>query len=168
LEPELATWAEQTAANLYVSVLDFVETGDFLQYKATTMCVALQFAVIAWRFYFRSPASRRPKRSASDLTWFVPVFVWGIESLRHAHWFAFDAPVRGIAPSGYLFLPRAELTGFILGAVLLACFLAEYLAHRVGCAGRQPQATLPLPVAAAVFGVQSTWCLLLLAFTYHP
>ena len=151
-----------------VDLRDFFYTGDFLQYRVTLLCVALAFGAIAWRARFGGPGPRPRPRAPSDLTWFVPVFVWGIESLRHALWWLFDAPFRGIAKSPYLLLPRAELTSFILGAVLLACFLAEYVAHRVGCAGREPQATLPLPVFAAVLGVQWTWGVLLLGFTFRP
>lgn len=140
-------------------------TGDFLQYPVTLLCVALEFAAIAWRACFRGSAPPPQPRAASDLTWFVPVFVWGIESLRHGLWWIYEAPFRGIAAGPHLLVLRAGLTCIIMVAVLLACFLAEYLADRVGCAGREPQATLPLPVFAAVLGVQWAWGVLLLGFT---
>jgi hypothetical protein len=141
---------------------------DLFLYKFTILCVVTQFGAIVW---WSRPSRRRQSRAPrppSDAFWFLPVFVWGLESLRHCAWWVFEGQFRGIgvavAKTLPAFLPRIMLTELMLGITLCGCFLAENVAHRGNLAARIPQATLPLSVVAAIVGVQWAWGLLVLAF----
>jgi hypothetical protein len=103
-----------------------------------------------------TPPSVRP---ASDMTWFIPVFIWGLESLHHLVWWIGE-------PHGFCFGPppaatfeRAELTSVLMVGALAASFLSEHQARRHHRPARAPQATIPIAVLAALTGVQWTWAL---------
>jgi hypothetical protein len=99
--------------------------------------------------------------------YFVPIYIWGIESLAHAHWWAFRASFRGIAPN--LLWIGAEQGVYslgVLGMTAAACILAEYFAARTGMRTRAGRGTVPLPVVAGVSAVGMAWYCLLLFFVW--
>jgi hypothetical protein len=54
---------------------------DIFQYKLTFLYIVVQLlAVTRWP---RGLGAQPSIRSAADMTWFMPVFVWGLESLHH-------------------------------------------------------------------------------------
>lgn len=136
--------------------------GELFLYKFTILSVIVQLGAIVWWSRPSLPQRRSTPRPPSDAFWFLPVFVWGLESLHHCKWWAFEAPFRGIVKTLLAFLPRIVLTEVMLGATVCGCFLAENLAHRRNLAARTPQATLPLGVVVAIVGVQWVWGLFVL------
>ena len=134
---------------------------DLWQYKLTLLYVALQLAALRWCRKGRRQVLPRP---ASDLTWFVPMFVWGLESLHHLGWWILTSHGYCFGPPFDALLWRWFLSGVLMVGTLIACFVSEFLARRMGWAARPAQATLPLPVVAALLGVHGTWVLGTLLF----
>jgi len=132
---------------------------DVFQYKLTALYVVAQLlAITKWPSRIAPPSAVRP---ASDVTWFLPVFIWGLESLHHLVWWLTE-PHRfcfGIPPAATF--ERAELTSVMMAGALAASFLSERQARRHRRPARAAQATVPLPVVAALIGVQWTWALCL-------
>jgi hypothetical protein len=134
-----------------------------MHYRFTVLCLLAQLSATEWPRKVLRPATVRPP---SDPAWFVPIFVWGIESVRHAHWSLFERPVE------FPYLPdfagQAGLSGLVLALVLAACFFTERRAGRQGLAARAPQVSLPLPVVAAILGAHWCWSVLGIAFISLP
>jgi hypothetical protein len=96
---------------------------DVLQYKLTASYVVAQLLLISkWRARAAPPPS---VRSASDMTWFIPVFIWGLESLHHLVWWLNESHgfCFGIPPAATF--ERAELTSLLMVGALAASFLSE-------------------------------------------
>jgi hypothetical protein len=139
--------------------------ADLYLYKLTAFCIVAQLVAIS-RWPHRR-ATKPPPRPSSDATWFVPVYVWGLESLRHLVWwltephrFCFGLPFSAS-------FQRVELTAIIMAVALAGSFLSERQARRHRRAVREAQAAVPISVVAALFGVQWTWALSL-AILYGP
>jgi hypothetical protein len=136
-------------------------------YRASIIFMVVQLSMIRMRHASEgSPASVacRP----SSMTCFLPVLVWGIESVFHAHRamlgpsrFCFGVPVWAFAQQGLL----SALVGFVL---LCGGFLSENWARRAGWPVRRDRAGLPLGVVAALASVQLVWCSFLMAYLPHP
>jgi hypothetical protein len=132
---------------------------DVLQYKLTASYVVAQLLVIS---RWRSRTATLPSvRSASDLTWFIPVFIWGLESLHHLVWWLSESHGFCFGTPPAATFERAELTSVLMVGALAASFLSEQQARRHHRPARAAQATVPLPVLAALIGVQWTWALCL-------
>ncbi len=136
-----------------------VATRDLLHYRVAP-------AFLIFRFLWLLTAARRgkrnlasPKRPAWDATWFLPVYVGGVESLLHLTWWSGGIAVRGIIPPGICLLEHGALSGLVLLGLLAACIIQEWTAPRVGIAARASVGALPLPVVAALAGVAATWTL---------
>jgi hypothetical protein len=138
---------------------------DVFQYKLTFLYIGVQLlAVTRWP---RRLGAQPSIRSAADMTWFMPVFVWGLESLHHLVWWLSESHgfCFGIPPAATF--ERAELTSVLMVGALAASFLSEHQARRHHRAARPAQATVPLPVLAALMGVEWTWTLVL-SVLYMP
>jgi hypothetical protein len=138
---------------------------DLYHYKLTALYIVAQLLFISrWPHRRVTTSVQRPP---SDATWFVPVFVWGLESLRHLAWWLTDSHgfCFGVPPAATL--ERAKLTSVFMIGALAASFLSEHQARRHHRAVRAAQATVPMSVLAALFGVQWTWALSL-CILYMP
>ena len=122
---------------------------DLYQYKLTILCLLGQLAFA---------------RRAADLAWFVPVYVWGLESLHHLSWWLFGNHGFCWGPPIISFFSRCFLSCLVMAATVGACFASEQWARQNGRAVRPAQATLPVPIVAAILGVQWTWGLHVLVF----
>ena len=129
---------------------------DGWQYKFTVLYLLVQLIAVTAR-RARVQPSRQTIRPASDATWFLPVYVWGIESIHHGYWWLFEAPFGGIAKTVYGLLPRVELSVAVLMVTVGVCFLTEHLARRKGLPCRAAVGAVPLPVVVAVVAVQWIW-----------
>jgi hypothetical protein len=135
------------------------------RYTCSLAYLAAQLVVVRrWRLM----ACVRFPRGASDPTWFVASYLWGVESILHLHVFLFG-------PSRYCFgrpLAAFGLHGTFswgLGALVLGgCFLSEHWARQRGWPVRSAQGTLPLGTVAALLSVQATWALHLVVFIPFP
>src|SRR5512139_1452496 len=102
---------------------------DAWHYKFTLAYLALQLVVTALRTPTESLRRARIPRASWDATWFLPVYIWGLESLRHGYWWLFEVPYTGFEKTVYGFGARVELSGAMLFIALGGCFLAEHLAR---------------------------------------
>lgn len=128
---------------------------DLYHYKLTALYIVAQLLVASrWP---RRPNTPFPQRPPSDATWFVPVFVWGLEALGHLVWWLTDSHgfCFGLPPAATL--ERVKVTTFMMATALAASVLSEHLARRHHRAARAAQATVPVSVLAALLGVQWTW-----------
>lgn len=104
---------------------------------------------------FRRPLVRvRP--SPWESAWFVPIYVWGLESLvviqGRCGWHpnCFGPDVLGYLQDGaWIFA--------VGGGVLTCCLVAEAIARRRGLPARPHLGSVPLPVFAAMAGVAANW-----------
>ena len=90
---------------------------DVFQYKLTFLYIGVQLlAVTRWP---RRLGAQPSIRSAADMTWFMPVFVWGLESLHHLVWWLSESHgfCFGIPPAATF--ERAELTSVLMVGALL-------------------------------------------------
>jgi len=139
-----------------------LEAGrDLLHYKVVAAVLLFRFVRIM--LVWRHPRHRMVDmiRPPSDANWFLPVYVWGLESLCHVRWLGANI-VRIMESEGGLsiqkcFCNHAVLSAAILVVVLTLCFMEESLARTVGLPARAGQATLPLPVLGVMFGVMLNW-----------
>lgn len=136
---------------------------DGWQYKFTLLYLVVQLAVIA-ALPVRVRHPRRSTRPASDATWFLPVSVWGLESIRNGYWWIFEAPFIGIAKTVHAFLPRIELAAAALMVTTAVCLSSEHLARRRRLPCRAAAGSVPASVVAAIIAVQSIGGLWLLVF----
>ena len=144
-----------------------VSLRDLWEYKFTLTTVSLQLAAIRWWPRLEGARVHRPFRPSGDLAWFVPAFIWGIESLHHVAWRMFATSYCFASPLPTT-VQAAALSGALMVLVIALCLLSEHLARAEGWAGRAPQLTLPLPVIAAITGVQWTWGAVLVGFLWIP
>jgi hypothetical protein len=114
-------------------------------YDKTLLVVAAQLAVAGVRQPRPARATARP---AWDATWFVPVYLWGIEAI-------WDATGMVSADSSYLH--RAVPSCLMLMVVLALCVAAEGWAHSRGLQTRESIGSLPLPVGAALVSLLLVW-----------
>jgi hypothetical protein len=129
---------------------------DPFSYKAVVILLLFRFGHLYYsRKHFRS-SRERTARLSSDATWFLPVYVWGIESLVHL--------ARPIISMRYKYLIEPMhfsdyffLTVSILMVVIGLCWLQEKIARGIGMTVRKSQATIPLSVLASILGVLLTW-----------
>ena len=99
--------------------------------------------------------------SPANAAWFLPVYLWGIASLLHRHWWL-NASFRGIAtPPGFLIL-HGTFSIALGGVILIACLLSEQLAKGSGFPTRRSSTAVPLPVCAALACVLGNWWLTVL------
>ncbi len=130
------------------------------RYPTTLIVIAACDAITTFR---RTTHQTHPS-TPSDATWFVPVYIWGLESIGHAHWWAFRASWRGIAPNLlWIGIEQSLYSAGVLALVCLACFHLERRAYGAGLRSRVPQATLPLPVVAGILSVVEAWSILIWA-----
>jgi hypothetical protein len=126
--------------------------GILQQYPFTLTYLVAQFVFIRWRR--GRPRVLRGVRPASDPTWFLSVYVWGIESvIRTANAFAGDGWAMFVMPSGQLMLTIA----------LVGSLLAESLARKAGCGARPSGGAVPTGVVAAILTMQLAWTMSLYA-----
>jgi len=137
---------------------------SFARYPVTFVTLAAGFGLIWYRR--RKPSGvLRPSRP-SDAMWFTPVYLWGVESICHAHWWAFEAQWGGIAPNMlWIGIYEAFYSAAMLAVVCGGCFVAERQASKVGLRAREPQATLPVSVVASILSVVEAWSLLIWAMS---
>ena len=133
---------------------------EWWQYRFTLAYLAAQFLVLA----VSRPRCAKHVRPGADATWFISVYIWGIESLHHGYWWVFDAPYMGFAKPFQTLLPRAVLSLSVLGLAISASLASEWFATRKGLPARASAGALPLPVVAAIVGVHWTWSLWCLVF----
>jgi hypothetical protein len=158
---------------------------SLLRYTVTGAFLAGQLAVVRFR---RAPLTvRRIARPAWDATWFVPAYIWSIESLLHLSevlipsdsfpdsWGVGASIHLGFVRFGLgtrycfgfpvsVFGTRALVSALIGVFVVSACLLCERVARRRGRSVREAPWTLPAGVVAALIGVAITWAVHLLAF----
>jgi hypothetical protein len=142
------------------SIYWYIRELQLSQYALTVGYVLVQLILVR----SRPRKSSRTQRPPSDPTWFVPVYLWGLQSLGHIYQFEngfWDHSDLTIVVYGEQYL----LNFGVAALVLAGCFLSEHWARQRGWAARAPQATLPLGVVAAIIGVQAVWGLFLIAFT---
>lgn len=140
---------------------------DVWKYHVLWAGLVLQWGAIirVWRHPLGPPHGGGRQRAPSDSTWFVPVHLWGIASVMHAGWaLAGGAMTRCWGPSALGLAEHAAFSGALLPGVLALCFLAEHVARRLRLPARPAQATVPLPVVAAILGVAACWQLAFLMF----
>ena len=140
---------------------------DLSQYKFTFLYAAGQLA-LAGRARVHERHPMHAARPPADLTWFVPIYVWGLESLHHLAWwllgshgFCFGPPISSLFSRGFL-------TCLVMAATVGASFVSEQWARQNRRAARAAQATLPLPIVAAIIGVLWTWALHVLLLLPYP
>lgn len=136
---------------------------DVFHYKFTAILLLFRFGYI---FFFRKHSKlikERLPRPPSDATWFLPVHVWGIESLFHLGWW-FALFLRGVkisSPGPDRLHPGLLEHGFFSASVLIVvvglCYLQEHLAWCAGLGVRESQATIPLSVMISILGVWFVW-----------
>ena len=96
-------------------------------------------------------------RPAWDATWYLPVYIWGIESnLNIVTIGAGDGPPWMVAPEQVV----------MLFVTLSLCLGTEGWARRRGAPSRAGLGAMPLPVVAAIVGVGLPW--LLFSFPQGP
>jgi hypothetical protein len=127
---------------------------DLLHYTATGATLLIGLARIGLHAKKRTTRGPLSGTFAGDAAWFVPVYVWGIESLRHLTWWLLGGEFFPYPPS---FLQHGEFTIAILAFVAAACLAEEYLAKRTGLPARQACGTIPVPTMAAIVGVLAVW-----------
>lgn len=129
---------------------------DIFSYKAVAILIIFRFGYLFFSRKRFISSRERTARLSSDATWFLPVYVWGIDSLVHL--------ARPIIVMQYRYLIEPTqfsdyffLTVSILIVVIGLCFLQEKIARRIGISVRASQATIPLSVLACILGVLLTW-----------
>lgn len=138
---------------------------ELLHYRLTLAAVALEFIAIAGLSRRRQVSSARPCRPPWDSTWFVPIYVWGIESLLHAHSsLTTVAAGHGLLGAVFWLLIRLEVSGLALLCALGACAVAEWWAVSRGLPARAGVGAVPFPTVAAIIAVYWTWLRVVLAF----
>jgi hypothetical protein len=134
-----------------------------LNYPASLTYILVQLVVVRGRSTAAAAGPSVP-RVRSDMTYFLPVLAWGIESVLHAHQAMFGPSRYCFGFPVWAFACQALLSGS-LGVVLIATgFLSERWARSGGRPLREMRAALPLPVVAALVGVQLNWSLHLVAY----
>ena len=124
-------------------------------YRFTIAYASCQVAVLRW--WPRTERSRLC-RPASDATWFVPVFIWGVESLDHLlEWpwtrgMCFGVPRDWVGAQGIG-------SGAMLCAAVIACLWSEGIARRTGRGVRSATWSIPAGVAAGIVSVELNWVL---------
>jgi hypothetical protein len=119
-------------------------------------CLA-QFVAISWWSRSSLPRRGRAPRCSSDATWYLPVYVWGMESNINV--------VNATAGDGWVCMVAVQ-QGAMLLVTLGLCLGAEAWARRGGCAARATQGALPLSVVAAIIGVEMPWLLFAIPTTH--
>jgi hypothetical protein len=106
-------------------------------YKFVAILILFRFGYLFFsRKRFKFIKERIP-RSPSDATWFLPVYIWGIEFLLYIKWL-YDI----VAGSGSLMSPALPFVHFLISLVILViviglCFLQEFLARHIGMGVRE-------------------------------
>ena len=142
---------------------------ELMLYAPAWLALGLVFGIIVHRAIRGVPQREPPPRPSFDAGWFLPVYIGGICSVFHAHaalWSNLLLDRRyhsSLIQYGALLLQGAFSAG-VLGLLLLACFLAERWARRVGLGARTSHGALPPPVAAALMGVLGNWALCVMLF----
>lgn len=136
-----------------------------LRFLAETLFSCYGWTSLACLLQVRSVFSRtRPGRGrkgqvrpAWDATWYLPVYIWGIESnLNIVTIGAGDGPPWMVAPEQVV----------MLFVTLSLCLGTEGWARRRGAPSRAGLGAMPLPVVAAIVGVGLPW--LLFSFPQGP
>jgi len=128
-------------------------------YGWTSLYCLLQFGVIAWMSRRSTRQGERASRPSSDATWYLPVYVWGIESNVNV--------VNVTAGDGWPCLVAVQQALMLL-VTLGLCLGAEAWARRRGRPARATQGALPLPVVAAIISVEMPWLMFTLPQLYRP
>ena len=136
-------------------------------YPVSLTYVLIQLVVVRARLS-RTAAPCRVPPVRSDLTYFLPVFVWGIESVVHGHQAMFGPSRYCFGFPIWAFASQAALSGVVGMALIAAGLLSERWARRGGWFVREGWAALPLPVVAGLVGVQLNWSFHLLAYIPFP
>jgi|WetSurMetagenome_2_1015567.scaffolds.fasta_scaffold455619_1 hypothetical protein len=140
-------------------------------YALTLSYVFAQLVVI--RIWPRQKDHRpaRAPRPPSDPLWFVPVYLWGLQSLYqlcevHSGLTGTEGTKGCVGSSILLYGMLFTANLYLLLLVLAGCFLSEHWARKRGWPARAPQATLPLGAVAALIGVQAGWGITYLLFMF--
>jgi hypothetical protein len=131
--------------------------SDVLRYKLGFGLTVLQWASIGLRAV-RGRASPRPaSTAASNPYWFLAVFGWGVDSaVLVARLFTGDIPYY---PSALWSFMHAAVALGVLLTLLASSLAAERVARTAGLAARRLDATVPLPVLAAIVSGGLVWAL---------
>jgi hypothetical protein len=143
---------------LFIEYLGVELSEAIFHYKFVAILLLFRFGYL---FFFRKHfklIKKRVPRPSSDATWFLPVYVWGIESIMYMNrWVNSQEYSGGIKYLMNKFIEQFYISTIILIVVTGLCYLQEYLAHRVGMGVRESQATIPLSVLFSILGVWFIW-----------
>lgn len=107
---------------------------DVWKYEAAWLGLLLQGVVVVKTR--RSGRKAGPSRPNSDVTWFVPVYLWGIASVLHVHWsLAGGTFTQCWGPSPWAFAEHAAFSGMMLIGVVSCASCRKTLR---GDAGSRP------------------------------
>jgi hypothetical protein len=99
------------------------------------------------------PAVRRP----SDLRWYLPVFVWGVQASSHASSTLRAHFLTDELPFSVFYWSNAACSVFAGVVIFLVCCLAETVAARRGLGRREGFPSVPMGVVGAVCSVCLMW-----------
>lgn len=145
-----------------------VELKSLFHYKYAFILLLFRFGYIFFsRKRFKFIKGRVP-RPSFDAIWFLPVFIWGIESLNHMVWWDVERQIQGFE---YYQIGRIE-HGFFSALIFLIiiglCLLQEYLARYVGIGVRENQSTIPISLIVVFLSVISVWILVGFNLPFPP
>jgi len=134
-----------------------MNASPFLHYRLVAILLLFRFGYIFFVRKYSRLIGKRISRPSSDATWFLPLYVWGVESLLHIKWW-FDIGLN----SGSWISPLICFEQFLFSAAMLIaviglCYLHESLARHFGMGVRESQITIPLPVLICILSVWSMW-----------
>jgi hypothetical protein len=142
-----------------------MNASPFLHYRLVAVLLLFRFGYIFFVRKHSKLIEKRISRPSSDATWFLPVYVWGIEFLLYIKWLYDMGPGSGSFISLAFYFEQFLFSAVILAIVIGLCFLQEFLARHVGMGVRESQITIPLPL---LVGILSVWLIWVIFYTYLP
>jgi len=145
--------------------LDF---SVFFLYKFVALLLLFRFVNIFFVRKYTRLIEKRTSRPSSDATWFLPVYVWGIESLLHIKWW-FDIGLNsGSFISTLIYFEQFLFSAAILIVVIGLCYLQESWARHFGMGVRESQITIPLPLLVSILSVWLIWIIIYVNLPRSP
>lgn len=136
---------------------------ELLRYTFSTAALLVQTVLLLRSVRRGRRQTVAPDRPVWDASWFVPLYLGGVESLLHLALWLEGMARRGVVPPASLMLAHGAFSGTILLVLLVACALEDWAAPRLRTSARAMVAALPPPVLAGFLGVAATWGLTFLA-----